>query len=407
MDGLIFTSADAEMQPFLVEWITSLRTLGRYQGDVLVLDYGLSEGVKRLLAKFGVHVHPCAMDGPIVTARFVDVVPLLEGRFADRVVAHFDADVWFQDDIGALLAMGERCAGVVCAPDVTWYRQPYHGQDPRGRGAYEAKIAALVERHRGTVQGGMQCGRAPVLAQRYRGLGALLASGFIKDQYGADQFALNHLFDPAVDSLDGYLFDGIGSDTTFSAGVWWSNKYRDRLGVLEKLKVLHVVGMTRGERRRLFRVVHAATLEQGLAGAGVPRFTPTACRERWEGDDASTVRGRLVGAIRTCRLARGGSLAIGAVPAAHVLDDIGCVRLVPLHHGHDHYWDLVELPRQRHIAEPQSLYLSAHAVEVLAGLSEDAVEHLCSRFDAHFFDLLLSILCVRAGLGYGPVLPAE
>src|SRR5579864_4713150 len=113
MHSLVFTSADAEMQPFLIEWITSLRTLGRYAGDVLVLDYGLGEPVKHILARFDARTHACSIDGPIVTGRFVDVVPLLEGPFSDRVVAHFDADIWFQDEIASLLAMGERCPGVV------------------------------------------------------------------------------------------------------------------------------------------------------------------------------------------------------------------------------------------------------------------------------------------------------
>jgi hypothetical protein len=294
----------------------------------------------------------------------------------------------------------------VCAPDVTWYREPYRGQDPGRRAAYEAKIAALVERHRGTVQGGMQCGRAPALARRYRGIEDLLATGFVKDEYGADQFALNHLFEPAVDSLDGYLFDCIGSDTTFSGGTWWSHKFKDRSGGPVKAKAIHVVGVTRGDRNRLFRQAHAATMEGALAGVGVRRFSPATRRDRWENHEASTVWGRLVGAIRTCRLARGGALAIGPAAPAYVFDDVGCVRLVPMHHGHDHYWDLVGLSRQRHIAEPHALYLSARAVEVVAALSYDEADDLCGRFEAHFFDLLLSILCARAGLTFGPVLPA-
>jgi hypothetical protein len=187
-------------------------------------------------------------------------------------------------------------------------------------------------------------------------------------------------------------------------GIWYSVKYDARPA--PRARALHCVGMNRGERDRRFFSIRRRELGRALRDLGVHAVTPDVCLERWEVHDTESVWGRLAGVLRTCRLHRGRVIAIGATEPVYLFDDVGCTRLVPNGHGREHYWDLVDLSRRQHIADPQVLYLSARASEVLADTPLSEIDFVCDRFDDLFFDLMLSILCARRGLGHGMMLLA-
>ena len=96
-------------------------------------------------------------------------------------------------------------------------------------------------------------------------------------EYGADQFAMNWLFNPEIDSAEAHLWNVVGADAFQCDRIWCTR----RSGGLERLIGLHVVGMTRGERNRLFRNMHKELFTQELRAAGLAAV-PGVCLQRWD-----------------------------------------------------------------------------------------------------------------------------
>jgi hypothetical protein len=398
MKTLVFTSASADVSLMLMEWAVSLRRVARYAGDVLVLDYGLSPAVVRALEGWGIRTIRCIDKGCIVCTRYIDAIPALRGEYRAHVAAHFDCDIWFQAPIDGILALARRqSAGCVFSPDVGWYTQCHHGS-ASSAADYFRKIAFLRERYGGTIQGGLSCGLASNLARRYEQFAQMISGGTLPLEYGADQFAFNWLFDPELDSADAHLWNCVQADAVFEDGVWYSNK-----GGRREIAIgVHVVGMCRGEEARLLRNRQRELFERELAAAGLgeqecvvlPSWGPSGGGETWAA---------LASVIIACRQHRGSAIAVGIPAPRAAFADVGCTSMVPLHHGHVHYWDDLGLPRKPHIQHPEKLYLSAHAVEVLAQTPLDAAWDLCRKFERNWFDFMLTMLCATKELSWGPM----
>jgi len=396
MKRLVFTSASADMTIMLAEWVVSLRTLARFTGEILVLDYGLNDTVVRALDAWSVRTIKCIDRGCIVCTRYIDAAEVLVRDYSSHLAAHFDADIWFQRSLDGLFELAQRhVEGCVFAPDVKWFTQPFHGI-PDNAVAYAAKVQEIRRRFGGTIQGGMSCGPALNLARRYSEFADMIRDGRLKQEYGADQFALNWLFNFEKDSAEGHLWNCIGADTVLDEGVWHSTRTHSK----HPAAAIHVVGMLRNETTRLFRNLHTQTLICELAGIGLSS-DPALMLNGWgvEADAAPALA--LAAVIITCRKHRGSAIAVGMPAPRAVFGDIGCTSMVLLSHGNAHYWDRLGLPRRPHIQHPNKLYLSAKAVQVLAEAKLEEIWELCQMFEQNWFDFMLTMLCAQRSLSWG------
>ncbi len=385
----------------LAEWAVSLRHVAGYAGEAMVLSYGLPGPMRAALAKWGVRTVDCLDRGCIVCSRYLDAIPLLAREYQAHLAAHFDADVWFQAPIDGLfgLAAERPPGGCVFAPDVGWFTQPPHGGTAYAA-AYERKVRAIRALFGGTIQGGMSCGTGRALSDRYGQFRAMLESGSLETEYGADQFSFNWLFDPEADSAAAHLWNCIGADAVLEDGVWFSKRNGGRTRAIG----VHVVGMCRNEPERLFRNLHEELLARELGAVGLsggnavvmPSWGPSSNGDAWAA---------IASVIVACRRHPGSPVAVGIPAPRAAFSDVGCTAAVPLSHGHDHYWDRLGLPRRPHIAHPHKLYLSARAVEVLSRTPLDAAWELCERFERSWFDFMLTMLCASRGLSWGPIWP--
>ncbi len=97
----IITCSDSKHERFLLNhWLVSLKTNVNLKNvDVLVIDYGLSGEVVQKLKKQGVIVQQGRAGGHVVTARFIDLLKILEQSNYGQVLFIDGGDIIFQEDI--------------------------------------------------------------------------------------------------------------------------------------------------------------------------------------------------------------------------------------------------------------------------------------------------------------------
>jgi len=394
---VVFTSANSGIAPLLVEWIVSLRKLAQYSGEVMVMDYGLGEPILELLQAFDVRIIKCKARRAIVVDRYVDFIPELERR-PDHVFAHFDADIWFQDGIDEIFEIAAIAQGCLFSADVSWYKQPYIGKSWSELGKYYKKIDRIIAKYGGTIQGGFSCGTGAILGRRFKQFREMLRRGRIPWRYGSDQYAFNALFDEDHDRAEFFEWNGIGSDTFKSNGIWWSKRSFTR-----KLRAIHVVGMLREETERRFRHCHRELFLNTLAETGL-NSESSVHFDNFVYD--TNVPNALRELIRMCRQHRGSAITLGKIrPPVICLSHIGCTGFVPNGiHGREHYWDRLKLARRDHIADPHNLYLSRLAVQTIAKIPTSYPLLLCRKFEDNFVDFMLTMMAAEHGLTIGHVL---
>tara|TARA_Y100000004_G_scaffold184574_1_gene233770 strand:+ start:65 stop:886 length:822 start_codon:yes stop_codon:yes gene_type:complete len=91
---------------FIYEFLVSLRTLGKYDGEVIVFDYSGGDLLKEFgtTTKYGylsiIPLDPVS-NHIISNKRNIDTIPFLS-KYEGYNIAHFDADIWFQRDINPM-----------------------------------------------------------------------------------------------------------------------------------------------------------------------------------------------------------------------------------------------------------------------------------------------------------------
>lgn len=102
----IITSTNKEYIPFLIEFLISLKELGKFQGKTWVLYYYKEEkeinNIKHILSKFDVELRFSKTELDIRNIFYIDVIEILESLDDRDGVALYDCDIWFQDDINDL-----------------------------------------------------------------------------------------------------------------------------------------------------------------------------------------------------------------------------------------------------------------------------------------------------------------
>jgi hypothetical protein len=213
----------AEYNDLLLEWLISLRTLGKYDGQVIVFDYsGGTISCRMDITRFGrLSVIPLDPVPPhqISNRRNVDVIPYLR-YYPDHAIAHFDADVWFQDDINPMFDEIEKTEGA------------YLGVEPRRSCNFRNGPPELEELHcanqrkiGGFVFGGWYAGKQKPFIERLTAIKKLYDDKkWDIEMHGTDQSLFQTLIDFSKDRLDGSKWAASHYLCEFKEGKWYLGK---------------------------------------------------------------------------------------------------------------------------------------------------------------------------------------
>jgi hypothetical protein len=402
MKTLVWTSANDEMFSLLTQWVISLRTLGHYTGELLILDYGISASNKKLLNQLDVKYVSMNNSGPIVNHRYIDIIDILKNYNSEYLILHLDADIWFQKDMNGIFDLIDKEQGCLFSPDVHWYSQPFLSKNNNEKIFYENKIRRIHNAYDGTIQGGLSAGKNINLIAKYTLMHNYFINNIVRDEYGSDQFLFNILFEESIDKADAHLWNCIGSDIVYNNGIWYSKKHSNKL--VECIGI-HVVGMLRHEKHRLFKYNYNHLILENLKDIN-HNINKNIYIESLPIDHGSCIADQLISIINLCKTYYNHNITIGFNYQDIILCpyDIGCQRLVPLNHGHDHYWDILGLERKPHIADPFKLFISAKATNNIAQIPVSYTKQLCDKFSSHWLDFMLSMMIKQHHMSYGLII---
>jgi len=205
---LIYTTfyvKNISYESLIWEWLISLRTLGKYSGEILIFDYGMSEELVDRLQKFKLGppkiIKLPQTDNYIISnRRNIDVIPHLE-QYTDYLIAHFDADIWFQRDIAPLWEDCNNTQGVVVGKEV--------GRSCRFRGPEEEEQKYTEKQNslKGFIFGGFIAGRQKPYLAKLKHMKTLFEGSWKPTiEWGSDQTMITHIIDPSVDNLEGIIY---------------------------------------------------------------------------------------------------------------------------------------------------------------------------------------------------------
>jgi hypothetical protein len=236
-----------EYNDLIWEWLISLRTLGKYQGDIIVFDYG---GGGSLLEKFGESTKfgnisfiplPVRPSSEISNWRNLDVIPLLKNH-TDYSIAHFDADVWFQEDVGPMFEDIEDLEGA------------YLGVEPRRSCNFRNGPPELLEEYEsnckkigGFIFGGFFAGKQKPFLERLERIKKIYEEKkWDIHTWGTDQSIFQILLDFSKDRVDGNKWAASHYLCEFKDGKWYLGE--------EPVKGLHLVAFGRNRADSLERM---------------------------------------------------------------------------------------------------------------------------------------------------------
>lgn len=194
-----FSPRNTEYEELIWEWLISLRHLAGYEGKAVVFNYGMSPKLIKNIESFDVDVVdlPLRDEHTISNYRNIDVIPHLETYDDDYVIAHYDADIWFQTSLTPMFNKARDSEGVLFATEYNRscrYRGPKEGQ--KSNDETQSKIG-------GFIFGGWQAARKKPYLEKLRVMRDLFNSTWSLDEWGSDQSMLNSILDFDCDVFDG------------------------------------------------------------------------------------------------------------------------------------------------------------------------------------------------------------
>ena len=193
-DHWIVTCADdAVYDSLLVPWLASLMTLARWDGNIVVFDYGLSPGHAAVLRDFGLLVEPVPKRYFVNLDRFLHLAPFAETH--PGIIAQWDADVWFTDTIFELFDDYNRREDrrLVCNLDRVFQKSCYWvaREDPAIIEKVRAILEPIIKEQGNVLQCGFIHGASATLAEFCRYLESLIETVEYHPEWNSDTVGLN------------------------------------------------------------------------------------------------------------------------------------------------------------------------------------------------------------------------
>jgi len=256
---LICGAASKATEELLLDWIISLRTLGVYDGEILILNYGINDDIIARCKLLGAKIVNCMLRVEEVTgvARYIDLIPLLD-KYENYNVVIMDVDIWFQGSVSGLWPMIELTTGCLMAcekiPLDYLNKKIYRGpKEPRIKEKELKTNAKLIKTFGGTVNAGLLGGHVIQIKRKLLGFKQCLANMFIIANWCAEQFYLNYFFDFNNDKGNAYKWNCVVRDCYVRDGVYYMR---------EGMKEVRVIGVhcfrykTDDRTEHMFRTVH-------------------------------------------------------------------------------------------------------------------------------------------------------
>ncbi len=273
---LIFTIASQHCEKLFIEWLVSLRTLGNYHGEVMALDYGISNRAKMLATELGAQLYRCKMptiERSIVDYRFVDMLPIIEQHYRQYKLAHFDADIWFTSEIGELFNELDDVPG--CLYAIECRSKLPHGfrgpQDSETLKRNVARVDRLVKYCKGHLNGGFVAGRYQSFVDKLIAMRTAFDNGWVIQR--SNQYLINVLFDFDRDRANGNRWNCSLGEALEKDGQFYHIKnsdmsFRNGRWILEKIHVEKVVGLhlnTGREKTQCFSKFHPGLFRRTIS----------------------------------------------------------------------------------------------------------------------------------------------
>jgi hypothetical protein len=228
---LVITTVTESHSDYLLDFLISLRTQGCYEGEILVIDYGLKEPYLSLCGDFDAKVITLKPTGHPGSSRFLDMIGILENQYREHIIVQFDVDIWFQESILHLFPMASRCKGCLFAlefvdvrnipPSKLNYGKPVNEAK---RPFYESIMLKFMQEFNGQINIGFMAGRHEVFLEKLLQARELYQADFSVDEFCSDQYIFNILYVRGTDTLEGQLFNCVLTDIRKVGGIFVLNR---------------------------------------------------------------------------------------------------------------------------------------------------------------------------------------
>jgi len=239
---LIITAASEDRIDYLIDFILSLRSLGGYQDEILVLNYGIPDAFISFFSRFNVSF--LSADVPelsrlIVNHRLADIYRIIKRKYATGYsIALFDVDIWFQDDISSLFEEISDLQGCLYStefrPGFFEFGRGRGPSDPQTRAADLEKMTAVVKKFNGHLNAGMMAARSEVFISKLEEIIKFSEQGYDLSVYGMDQYLYNILFDFEKDRASGKPWNCVLGDLLLEDNTYRVKNYSLRTEDHEK-----------------------------------------------------------------------------------------------------------------------------------------------------------------------------
>jgi hypothetical protein len=211
-ENVIVTWGNDKNKNFLSEFICSARTIGKYYGKIIIVDYGIPEWFKQIFYENIEYIFYDINDINIETHKFISVLDFVSQY---EKVAMFDADMWFQEDINNVFYdINEN--GILCASELNpfFYRfQENFFSLLKDSNKYQENFSFIKEKFGAQINAGFIAGKGKILHERLSKFNLMLKEKEIKKEYGADQLFLNIDFNLEKDNANMTKYNTIVTNT--------------------------------------------------------------------------------------------------------------------------------------------------------------------------------------------------
>lgn len=108
-------------------WLTSLKDLAKYEGEIIIIDYNLSSSAKAKIKDMGVNLIPSTSNKDSYRYNTIRIISELAKK-ENAIFAYWDADVYFQDKIDEIFDLAKSSlvvsenlnSGFIAGPSSEW-----------------------------------------------------------------------------------------------------------------------------------------------------------------------------------------------------------------------------------------------------------------------------------------------
>ena len=255
---LIYTTLFTGNQKYIdlfYDWIFSIRTLGQYNGEILIGDYGVDQSIidnLKYLENTKIVKLPNRNKQTISNYRNVDMIPILEEYDDDYKFVHFDVDIWFQDEINSLFDKLDDIDGC------------YFGLEQRRlcrwRGPEKEEIIQkynnIQTELNGFVFGGWIAGKKKPYIEKLKLMKKTFESdGWTYNEWGTDQCMITYLFDKEKDNSTGDKWGKSYYFCEIEDNKWQiTDEFTKQFNISNKVHGIHLV-IYSGQENKNYRFI--------------------------------------------------------------------------------------------------------------------------------------------------------